>query len=363
MKQHLDRFGLFVLLTALLALNASHAQEATPFYAGKTIEIIVPFDTGGATDVGARFVAPYLQRNIPGNPRVVVNNMPGGASILGANYFEQQSRDDGLLMLTTTSSTSFPYMLGQQGVEYDLATKRVAMTLAFGPVMYVAPETGIESGADLLNPQRPLVYGGIGATASDLPALLAFEVLGLDITPILGFSGRGPVRLAFERGETNLDFQFTQVYLSQVLPQVEAGRAIPIMTGGAADEEGNFVLRDPIIDDLPSVYEVYQELYGEEPSGPAWEAYEAAATLTFQFGLTWWMPENTPEEALEALWEAVVQINADPEFQEEAQAITGGYMLQRGDQTEPLQRRALQLDPEVIDWLRNHLATEYGARF
>lgn len=197
-----------VLLCSLM-LNLAFSQEPSPYYQGKTIEIIVPFDTGGATDVGARFIAPFMQKHIPGNPRIIIRNMAGGASILGANYFEQQGGDDGELILTTTSSTAFPYMLGQQGVDYDLATKRVAMALAFGPVMYASPDTGIESTADLLTPDLPLVYGGIGATASDLLALLAFEVLDLDINAVLGFSGRGPIRLAFERGETNLDFQFT----------------------------------------------------------------------------------------------------------------------------------------------------------
>ena len=345
------------------AWTARGARAQTrPFYQGKTIEVIVPFAPGGATDVGAQFVAPFMQRYIPGNPVVTIRHMAGGGSVLGANWFHANARPDGLMMLCTTSSTSFPFMLGQQGVQYDLLAMRPAFTQAFGPVVYVAANTGGRSPADLLRPRVPLIYGGIGATASDLPVLLSFELLQLPIRTVLGFTGRGPVRLAFERGEVNVDFQFTQVYLTQVLPLVEAGRAIPLYTGGSANAQGEFVLRDPVVQDVPSVYEVYQEIYGRPPSGVAWEAYKAAATLTFQFGLTWWMPANTPAEALEALQGAVESINRDPEFIERGRQVTGGYPLRRGDLEQALVRQALRPPEPVLQYLKELLRSKYNVR-
>ena len=75
----------------------------------------------------------------------------GGGSILGANYFQENAQDDGQMILFTTASTVFPYLLGQEGVEYDLADKRVGYAIAIGPVVYAAPETGVETAADLAN--------------------------------------------------------------------------------------------------------------------------------------------------------------------------------------------------------------------
>jgi tripartite-type tricarboxylate transporter receptor subunit TctC len=342
---------------AVFAAPPAWAQE---FYEGKTIEVIVPFAEGGVTDVVARFLQSFLQQHIPGNPEVTIRNLGGGGSILGANYFEENAQPDGEMILFTTSSTVFPYLLDQEGVEYDLADKRVGYAIAIGPVVYASPETGVETPADLANPDVPLVYGGIGATASDMPVILAFEALGLDVQTALGFQGRGPIRLAFERGETNLDFQFTAVYLTQVLPLVEAGQAVPLMTGGSSGPDGRFTERDPVVSDLPSVFEVYQEIHGEEPSGPSWQAYETAAALTFQYGLTAWMPEETPQEALEALAQAVEAINADPEFQQRGQEVTGGYELQSGLEIEDRVKGALSLEPDVEDYLRTLLTEKYG---
>ena len=363
-RQWLGRGVAFAAAAAAgsVALGRRGRAQGAPFYQGKTIEVVVPFAPGGAADVGAQFVAPFLQRYVPGNPVVTVRHMPGGGSVLGANWFQANARGDGLMMLCTTSSTSFPFMLGQQGVQYDLLSMRAVLTQAFGPVVYASPATGVRQPADLLRPRVPLIYGGIGATGSDLPVLLSFELLRLPIRTVLGFTGRGPVRIAFERGETNIDFQFTQVYLTQVRPLVEAGRAIPLYTGGSPDARGEYTARDPVVSDLPSTYEVYRQLYGRPPAGVEWQAYQAASALTFQFGLIWWMPGNTPPEALQAIQGAVEAINRDPEFIQRGQQVTGGYPLRRGDAEEAQIRQALRPDEPVLVYLKDLLRNKYNVR-
>lgn len=333
------------------------------YYAGKTIEVIVPFAPGGATDVGARFAAPFLEKHIAGNPRVTVRNVPGGGSMLGASFFAANAKPDGLTLLCSTSSTTFPYMFGHPSARYDLSKMRVAMALAFGPVVYVAPRTGVRKPADLLKPGEPLVYGGIGAAASDLPVLLAFEVLGLSVKTVLGFEGRGPIRLAFERGETNLDFQFTPVYLTQVVPLVRERKAIPLFTGGFPNERGELITRDTVVPDLPSVFEVYRDIHGRKPAGPRWKAYETASALTFVYGLIWWAPEGTPPDALKAIGDAVDRMNGDREFQDRAQAVTGGYPFRRGDAVERGVQKAMRPTLDVTKYITDLLRDKYGVRF
>jgi hypothetical protein len=352
-----------VAAMAVSALALASPAQAQPHYAGKELEIVVPFAEGGATDVAARFLQPFMERHIEGNPTVSVVNRPGGGSILGGNWFEDNADEEGTIILFTTSSTSHPYLLGQQEVAYDLASKRVGYSLPFGLAFYVAPETGIEDIGDLLAPDIPLIYGGIAAAASDLPMLVGFEVLEMPVTTVLGFTGRGPVRLAFERGETNVDFQFTPVYMTQVVPLVEEGRAVPIMTGGTGDADGRFTAPDPALPDLPTIFDAHVELYGEEPSGVVWDAYQMTAGLTFQYGLTAFLHENVPQEVLDVLNAAVEAINADPEFQERAQEVTGGYILTRGDVAEPAIHSFLDPDPEVREYLRTLLADKYDVQF
>jgi tripartite-type tricarboxylate transporter receptor subunit TctC len=353
--------GLAWSLAVSLSAGPATAQEFT--FAGKQVEIVVPFAPGGATEVTARFLAPFLERHLPGKPRVNVVTRPGGSSILGANWVEQNAKPDGLIFLFTTSSTSHPFLFGQKGVQYDLLKKRIGFSQSFGPVAYVSPDTGVKSPKDLLKPAKPLAYGGIGAAASDLPIILSFEVLKLQTKVALGFTGRGPIRIAFERGDTNFDFQFTPVYLTQVVPAVQAGKAIPLYTGGSADEKGNFTKRDLVVQDLPSLYEAHQAIYGKPPSGVEWDAYQKAATLTYQYGLTAFLHGDTPQPILNAYYRAVDAMNADPAFKAEGKKVTGGYPLIRGDVAEPHLKAALKPGGPAYEYTKNLLATKYSVRF
>jgi len=357
-----DLLALGAATTVAAAIGPVRYARAADFYAGKTIEVIVPFAAGGAGDVTTRFVAPFLTKHIPGNPNFNIITIPGGGSIIGANQFEKQGKKDGLLILSTTSSTAFPFMFKQQGVDYNLANKRIGYSIAIGPVVYASPATGIEKPGDLLKPKVPLIYGGIGATGSDLPVLLAFELLGLNVKTVLGFTGRGPVRIAFERGETNFDFQFTSVYLTQVRELVAAKKAAALFTGGASDDKGNFTQRDPVVKDLPSVYEVYKELHKKEPSGAVWGAFEATSALTFEAGVTGWMPEGTPQEAIDAFAIAAAKVNGDPDFQEKGKQVTGGYPLQAGKAVEPGIKKALSPSAEATSYLRDLLTNKYNVK-
>jgi tripartite-type tricarboxylate transporter receptor subunit TctC len=331
-------------------------------FSGKTIEVIVPFGQGGATFVSAKFLEPYFEKHLPGNPEIDVIDRPGGGSILGANWFEQNAKSDGTTILFTTSSTANPFVLGQEGVEYRLADYRIAYSHPFSSVAYVSPSTGVTSAENIKDSSALLIYGGIAAAASDLPALLSFEVLDLDVKTVLGFNGRGPVRLAFEQGELNLDYQFTPVYLTQVVPSVEAGTAVPLWTGGAI-EDGVLKARDPIAPNLPSVYEVYETLNGEAPSGIEWDAFQGVASVTYAYGLTGYMHPDTPQDVLDAFEQAVAAINADPEFQEESKKVTNGARLNAGAETEQAIKAALSPSDEVKDYLRTLLSEKYGVTF
>jgi len=349
-------------VAALILGTTVHVQAQSGYFAGKSIDVIVPFGTGGATFVSAKFLEPYFEKHLPGNPQINVIDRPGGGSILGANWFEQNAKSDGTTILFTTSSTANPFVLGQKGVEYRLADYRVAYSHPFSGVAYVAPSTGVTSAQDIRNSKTPLLYGGIAAAASDLPGLLSFEVLDLDVRSVLGFNGRGPVRLAFEQGELNIDYQFTPVYLTQVKPMVDAGKAVPLWTGGAM-KGGVLSARDPIAPELPSVYEVYEQLNGKAPSGIEWDAFQGIASVTYAYGLTGYMHPDTPQEVLDIFAKAVDAINNDPEFQAESKRVTNGARLNAGPDTEAVVKAALKPSDAVKTYLRDLLSTKYGVKF
>jgi|SRR5690606_5096883 len=104
-------------------------------------------------------------------------------------------------------------------------------------------------------------------------------------------------------------------------------------------------------------------MYGKEPSGVEWDAYQKAATLTFQYGLTAYLHGDTPQPILDAYNKAVDAMNADPAFQAEAKKVTGGYPLIRGDVAEPHLKAALKRGGPAYEYTKNLLATKYKVRF
>src|SRR5262245_27733837 len=89
-----------VACAAVLACGHAQAQDAASFYKGKTLRIAVGFSAGGGYDQYARLLARHIGRNIPGNPTVVVQNMPGSASLKSVQYLDAGAPTDGTLITT-----------------------------------------------------------------------------------------------------------------------------------------------------------------------------------------------------------------------------------------------------------------------
>jgi tripartite-type tricarboxylate transporter receptor subunit TctC len=354
------RGALGILAAAAATLTLGAPAQAQVDFSGKTIEWIIPFATGGGSDTWARFNAPFLSRHLPGNPTVVVVNEPGGGSTRGTNLFAQRARPDGLTILGTSGSTQFPYLLGDPRVRYEYQDWSVVMVGPTGGVAYVSPSTGVESVEDVAKLQgQRLVYASQGATSLDLVPLLAFKLLGFDVQHVFGFSGRGDGRLAFERGETNIDYQTSSAYINTVIPLVEAGEAVPLMSWGVLDEDGN-PQRDPTFPDLPILEEVYEMIHGEPPSGPDYEAYNAFNTAGFAAQKMVALPEGTPEDIVEAYRQAWRDVFADPEYQATYVEALGSYEQVTDRAAEALFTAGTTIAPEVRERVVNMLTEEYN---
>ncbi len=352
--------GLFAAAAATLTMGApAHAQVD---FSGRTIEWIIPFGTGGGSDTWARFNAPFLSRHLPGNPTVVVVNEPGGGSTRGTNLFAQRARADGLTILGTSGSTQFPYLLGDPRVRYEYQDWSVVMVGPTGGVAYVSPSTGVEGIEDVAKLQgQRLVYASQGATSLDLVPMLAFRLLGLDVNYVFGFGGRGDGRLAFERGEVNIDYQTSSAFINSVTPLVEEGSAIPLMSWGVLDEDGN-PQRDPTFPDLPILEEVYEMVHGAPPSGPLYEAYKAFNTAGFAAQKMVVLPEGASDELVETYRQAWRDVFADPEYQETFEAALGSYEQVTDRAAEALFEAGTTINPEVRAMVVEMLTNEYNVR-
>lgn len=319
------------------------------------VTMVIPYDVGGGTDIWARFMAPYLEKHVEGNPTFIPENIPGGESITGSNQFVASGGTDGSQILVTSGTTYFQALLDRPEVEFDFTKMQPLMLNGTGGVIYASSASGIKSLEDLKDPPEPLVYGGISATGLDLSLLQAFDVLGVDVDPTFGFEGRGPAALALARGETNIDYQTTAAYLTEVKPLVESGEAVPLMSFGVL-EDGEIV-RDPNVPDLPTVEEAYEQLNGSPPEGEAYDAYRAFLVPGYVYQKGIWADEDTPDSIVQAYRDAVVPITEDPEFKKSSEEVLGGYPLYSGEDAQDDLIEAFQIKPEIrqytIDLLKN----------
>jgi len=356
-RRHLLATGAAVAALALSGLPGNQARAAD--FSGESIEFIIPFEVGGGSDVWARFNAPLLSKHLAGQPTVQVVNVPGGGSITGTNQFAQRARPDGLTILGTSGSTQFPYLLGDPRVRYEYQDWRVVLASPTGGVAYVSPDLDVSSAEDFGNLEgKQLVYGSQGATSLDLVPLLAFDLLGLDTKAVFGMKGRGDGRLAFERGEVNIDYQTSSAYITNVTPLVEAGKAVPLFSWGVLDESGDIV-RDPSFPDLPHFAEFYEAAKGEAPSGPGWDAWKAFFAAGFAAQKLIVVPKDTPDDIVEAYRAAIAQMKEDPDYLAKKEAVLGVYEQVTDKEAETLYEVATNVPDESREWIRNWLKDKY----
>ncbi len=348
-----------LLRAVAVVLMASVAAAQSVDFSGKTIELVIPFKEGGGSDTWARFNARFLARHLPGRPVIVIRNAPGGGSITGANRYAARARPDGLSLLGTSASTQFPYLLGDPRVRYDYADWQVVLASPTGGVAYVPPSLGVRDAREISKlKDAKLVYGSQGPTSLDLVPLLGFAMLDLNVKAVLGFSGRGAGRLAFERGEANLDYQTSSAYIRNVVPLVKRGQAVPLFAWGTLDLEGRWV-RDPAFPELPHFGEVYEIVHGKPPTGIEWESWLAFASAGFAAMKLMVVPKETPQEIVTAYEDAVRSMKRDPEYLAGKDKTVGVYEQMTGDEAAKLFRLATVIDPAARNWVRDWLRARY----
>lgn len=193
------------LLSCLIALAASagvaRAQAPQDFFRGKTINLYVAFPSGGGYDIYARLAARYLQKHLPGNPQVVVQNMPGAGGVKAANFLHDVAPRDGTAVGMIADNAATEEVLGSPGVTYQTGKfawiGRVASSVNIEAAWAT---TGFKSIEDVK--QREFIVGGTGAAGiTTVVRKVANSIGGTKFKVITGYAGSPESCLAMEKGE------------------------------------------------------------------------------------------------------------------------------------------------------------------
>src|SRR5215470_1737179 len=180
--------GLSGLVLAAAMTLPAHADPVEDFYKDRTVTLIAGYSSGGGFDLYARVVANHLGRHIPGQPRIIVQNMPGAGSLRAANHLYNVAPKDGTVISLTRSPVIEP-LVGSTGAAFD-ATKFTWLGSGASDLTVCAlfgnPKVNSMTDAK----QTQFALGGLGpGSDEDMYAKILRKLLGLKIHLVSGYPG------------------------------------------------------------------------------------------------------------------------------------------------------------------------------
>jgi tripartite-type tricarboxylate transporter receptor subunit TctC len=241
-------WSLAVLATALGLPPAAHADPIADFYRGRSISLILSAGAGGGYASYAQAFVPYFSAHIPGNPTIVIQNMPGGGGIRAMLSLDSVAPKDGSTLALVHSSVPFAPLYGIKAASFDPRNMNWIGNIDASTGICVAwRDSGIATWQDLLG--KPFVVGGTGAGSQmeTMPVMLN-KLFGTKIKVISGYRGGNDIYLAMERGEIQGRCGGLISSISSTRPDWFAQKLVnvPIQIAAA---------RNPLFPDAPAVME------------------------------------------------------------------------------------------------------------
>jgi tripartite-type tricarboxylate transporter receptor subunit TctC len=187
-------------LVSVLGLAAPAAAEA-PFFAGRTVDLIVGMPPGGGEDAYARLVQRHLATHVPGAPTIVVQNVPGAGSLRSV-FAVSRAAADGTVIGSFSSSLIIEAIAAPERAQVDLRDFAFLGNVSEDiRVCYVSSAIGVRGIADLAR-REPVAFGATAVgTSGNVDAAILRKLMGVRIKEVDGYAGSAAKRLAIENGE------------------------------------------------------------------------------------------------------------------------------------------------------------------
>lgn len=334
-----------VIAAMLLAPGAVRAADNNYEFSGKTIEILVGQSAGGGHDTTARVYARHLGKHLPGEPNVIVRNMPGADDRVMMNYLYNDAEPDGLTLATMNFSIPGYQLRGEgpeEGVRFDVnELSYIGSPTVVTYVMVVHKRTGITA-ANLRESMqgKSLRFGDENPGSGPHTAQVALALgMGWDLESVFGYEGDNRT-LALERGEVDAAITTWESLEEREAAGLASGDLIPVVTIGVDGP----ALDDPLLQGVPTADELFADA-----------SEEAKASLAFvqgKFGFARSLigPPDMEPELLELFRTAFDEMNADPEYVADAEKFFS-VVPTPGSEVERRVAAYMALPPEAVEAL------------
>ena len=294
-----------VALLATAALTAAIASAAAQpdFYAGKQITFVVGAGVGGGYDLQARTAARHLGRHIPGNPAVVVQNMPAAGSLAATNFMYSTAPKDGTTMALIQRGMLLAKLTYPTGTRFELEK--------FGWVGSLNSETAVTLAWNQTSPhrtakdlfERELIVGGIVSVDPETTPRLYNSLIGTRFKIVSGYNSTAQIALAIERGEVQGIADWSWSSFKAVRPDWIRDKKVAILMQGALQN-------DPELKDLPNALDFIKSPSDRQVMELHFTQKTAARPVI--------LPPGVPGERLEVLRRAFTALGQDKDFLSEA---------------------------------------------
>lgn len=336
----------FLMLVPLL-LWGVNLQAETPFYQGKTIRIVVGYLSGDGYDLWARMFARQLPKHIPGNPNVIVQNMPGAGSRIAANYVYSVAKPDGLTLGAIGPALYFDQLIGNPDIRFDWAKYTwIGTPEQTEFLLFMRADTPYRTIEDIRNAKEPPKCGATatGTSGHYMPRLYE-EALGLKFNVVLGYQGGGEQDVAVERGEIHCRSLSISTFYGRepFLSWIKKGFVrVLIQTSRKRDK------RAP---DVPTIY----ELMDQHKTPNAIRRLATVILAPAAFGRPLLAPPGVPQDPLKILREAWSKSLHEPELLEEVKKRRWILQPIGGDELHTLAQEVMSQPPEVSENMKKLL--------
>lgn len=331
-KTALRRWMVALGLTAAGLVSAT-AEAADFTLKGKTVTMIVSGGVGGGVDLYTRVLLPYFSKHLPGTPTIIVQNLPGGGGVQGVQRLYNVMPRDGTALATTPAGPIKEPLMGSGKVNYDLRQFKWIGSLAKEDTVCLVWHTSPVMTLDDAKTRTVTLAATGTASNSTLGPYLLNDILGTKFKPISGYDG-GTSMLAVERGE--VDGRCTTLSTVRTgQPRWITEKLIRVLIAVSS----NF--HDPDYPDVPTAF----GLMKTDADRQALRFFQAPDEIQDPF----FLPPNTPAEAVAAYRKAFDAAVRDPEYLAEIEARHQQIAPKSGAEVQAIIERMYTTPPKVVE--------------
>ncbi len=316
------------------------AQAQTPFYQGKTITIIVGTKAGDAYDLYPRMIAEFMPKYLPGNPNIIVQNVPGAASLIAANQVYNVAKPDGLTIGAIYPALYFEQLTKKPQAKYDWTKFGwIGNPVTSNHLLYMRSDTPFKTIEDVRKASTAPKCGASGVTSTGyyMPKLME-ETIGTKFDIVSGYQSGQDIDLAVERGELQCRaFTLTAFFAREpFISWRKRGFVNVLMQSGAK--------RDPRLKEAPTLYELMDKYKTSAPARSLAKIILSAG----EFGRPLVTPPGIASERLKMLRDAFDKTINDPALKATAEKRRLDLDPATGAELESLAKEVMAASPDVV---------------